>query len=136
MYKCKKCNYEFESPQKLREPNVFGNSPFEITLVCPNCKSTDYSEQKILYCHYCGARLKAHQTDYCDHVCKQKGEKLWKKELRRKKIIADSPLNQLVRETAKYNALHNTKYSYGQYVALIESKRRCDKKCSKKRKIF
>ena len=124
MYICKECKCEFENPAVIKEKHGLENPPFEKLYVCPRCKSTDYKLTKTQYCHCCGAKLPAHLTDYCSDACRTKGEKLWKKELKNKKLLSDSPLYKLVRETEGFNKTHHTNYSYGQYVALQKPQRK------------
>ena len=131
MYCCLECGYEFKNPVRLTEKHNLDNPPYENIYVCPICKSTNFEEKKIYYCNCCGAKLFDNKTDYCSEACKIKGEKLWAKELQRKKLLTDSPVYSLVREVESYNRKNGTNYSYGQYVALVKSKNK-DKKNDKK----
>ena len=131
MYTCLECGCEFKNPIKLTEKHNLNTPPFESIYVCPTCKSTDFAESKVYHCRCCGAKLSREKTEYCSESCKIKGEKLWLKEVKRKKLLSDSPLFRLVREVDDYNAKNNTKYSYGQYVALVKSKKRGKKNAKK-----
>ncbi len=131
MYNCLECGCEFKNPIKLTETHALSTPPYELIYVCPNCKSTDFAEKKVSHCRCCGAKLSDQKTDYCSDACKIKGEKLWLKEINRKKLLSDSPLFRLVREVDNYNARNNTKYSYGQYVALVKAKKRGKKNAKK-----
>ena len=121
MYSCSECGYEFQNPVKLIEKHALLNPPYESIYVCPKCKSTCFEKVKIKHCHCCGAKLNKTQTDYCSEECKLLGDKLWKMEIKRKKLLSDTPLFKLVREVEIYNKRNNTSYSYGQYVALIKN---------------
>lgn len=127
MYVCIDCGLKFENPLTLKEKHNLDTPPYESLYLCPRCKSTNLKLSEIKYCRCCGARLKGEQTHYCSSACKQKGERLWRKELRHKKQLYDCDLFKLVREVDEYNQKHKTRLSYGQYVALIKfakSKRR------------
>lgn len=131
MYCCRECGYEFKNPVKLTERHNLDTPPFESIYVCPVCNSCDFEEKPVYYCSCCGAKLGQGKTDYCSEACKSKGEKLWQKELKRKKLLSDSSLYSLVREVEKYNHKNGTKYSYGQYVALVKTQKK-GKKYAKK----
>ncbi len=124
MYSCLECGYEFKNPIKSIEKHNLQTPPYESIYVCPRCKSTSFEKTKISHCHCCGAKLTDAQTEYCSQECKIKGEKLWKTEIKRKKILSDNPLYKLVREVESYNKRNGTSYSYGQYVALVKPKKR------------
>ena len=124
MYSCLECGYEFQNPIRLTEKHNLSCPPYENIYVCPHCKANTFKEVKISHCHCCGAKLNENQIDYCSEECKLRGEKLWKKEVKRKKLLADSNLYKLVREVELYNRRNKTSYSYGQYVALVKTKRR------------
>ncbi len=123
MYICLECKYEFENPVKLQEKHGLTTPPFETICVCPKCKTTNYEKSKSEFCRCCGARLKENQTDYCSDSCKKRGEKLWQRELKRKKLLEDNPLFQIIRENEAYNKKHEKKLSYGQFAALISRQR-------------
>lgn len=123
MYYCKNCRCEFEEPKIIIETHGLSSPPYESFCVCPFCRSTDFSEIRIKYCHACGARLYGdNNTNYCNDSCRITDIRLRKKEATHRKKINESPLATLIREVDKYNAEHNTKVSYGQYVALIKPK--------------
>ncbi len=124
MYICLECRYEFENPVKLQENHRFVAPPFETVCVCPKCKTTNYKKSKSDFCRCCGAKLKENQHDYCSDSCKKRGEKLWQKELKRKKLLEDNPLYQIIRENEAYNKQHGENLSYGQFMALKNSQKR------------
>ena len=135
MFYCKDCGFEFEKPLKLFDKHNLETPPYEKLNVCPACKSTRIEERLITHCRCCGARLNGDIKDYCSEACKKNGEQLRNIESKRRKIQLESPLNMLVREVNEYNTRNNTKYSYGQYVAIILPKMKAEKKkCTKKRR--
>ena len=122
MYVCKKCGFEFSTAKTAYQNHGLLNPPYEEIFVCPNCESTAFEEKKVTHCRCCGAKLLNGEKEYCCDKCEKLGIALRKKEQKRKKQILQSPIYKLVAEVEKYNLLHNTKYSYGQYVALIKPK--------------
>lgn len=135
MFYCKNCGHEFSEPEKSYETHMFSDAPFELFYMCPNCKSRNFYEKNLTHCRCCGGRLPKDRVEYCCEACELKGEKLWKKELKRRKKELANPLNMVVKECILYNGENNTNYSYGQYVALIRPKLLKEKtKCVKKRK--
>lgn len=120
MYFCLDCGYTFSHALKLYENHGLSTPPYEIINVCPSCKGQNFRQKKLNYCHYCGTKLKKGQTYYCSAECKQKGEKAWRKERARKKLLVDSSLYKRVREIEEYNKKHKTKYSYGQFTAIVK----------------
>ena len=54
------------------------------------------------------------------------------KETEYKERLMGSPIYTLARELEEYNNRHKTKYSYGQYIALVKAKDK--KKCKKVKK--
>ncbi len=81
-------------------------------------KSMD-SEEKVLHCRCCGARLPAGRTEYCNGQCKSRGMKLWRAEqVRRRKWLTD-PIGVTLKRIDTYNKEHGTDYSYGQFVSLV-----------------
>ncbi len=124
MYFCRECSCEFQNPVKLTEKHNLENPPYEHIYVCPTCKSTNFKTKQVYHCRCCGAKLQDGKKDYCSVSCKSKGEKLWQKELRRKKLLSDSAVYALIREVEIYNKQNGTKYSYGQYVALVKTKKK------------
>lgn len=143
MYICLECGYEFKKAKKLTENHSLDNPPYEKIYVCPVCNSGDIEEKKTAHCHCCGAKiLKSKYPDYCCEACKIKGEKLKQKETEYKERLMGSPIYTLVRELEEYNNRHKTKYSYGQYIALVKAgesrtrqpKAKDKKKCKKVKK--
>ncbi len=124
MYICHECGYEFDNPAKIQETHGLSSLPFEIICVCPRCSSTNYKKTQSDFCRCCGARLREGKTDYCSMSCKKRGEKLWQRELNRKKILTDNPLFKVLRENEAYNKKHGTRLSYGQFVALLSLKKK------------
>lgn len=135
MYYCKNCGSDFSEPEKTYETHLFSDTPFELFYVCPNCKSGNFYEKNLTHCRCCGGRLTGGQEEYCSDSCRNKGQKIWEREIKRRRKEFLNPLNMIVRECAVYNKKHNTNYSYGQYVAIIRPKLLKEKKkCAKKRK--
>ena len=122
MYYCKNCGKEFLKPEKIYETHRLSDTPFELFYICPYCKSQNFHEKNLSHCRCCGSRLPKGQNEYCSDSCRNKGEKLWLRELKKRKNQLSSPLQMIVRECTEYNKAHNTKYSYGQYVAIIRPK--------------
>ena len=71
---------------------------------------------------YCGAKLPAGASSYCDEGCRIKGEKMRRREALRRKREHSLPLNVIIRQLEEYNRINGTSYSYGQYVALVLAK--------------
>ena len=135
MFYCKSCGYEFDRPQKIYESHGFASPPYEEICICPNCKSADIREKNITHCRCCGAKLMNGTTGYCSEACKIRGENLQNLERKKRKLLEESPLNEIVRMTTAYNRQNNTNYSYGQYVAFVIPRYKAlKKKCTKKRK--
>ena len=135
MYYCKNCGKEFEKPEKSYETHLLSHPPFELIYICPNCKSQNFHLKNLTHCRCCGSRLPSGTTEYCSPSCKLKGEKMWRKELKKRQAELKDPLKMLVKECAIYNTTHGTRYSYGQYVALIRPKLLKEgKKCAKRKK--
>lgn len=132
MYYCPECGLEFTKPQKDIEIHGLDSPPYETIYCCPNCSGTSFYEKNTTHCRCCGAKLSENKTDYCSESCEKKGEKLWLREIKRRKMHLADPLYRVVREVNLYNLKNGTNYSYGQYVALIKPKR--SKKCSGKKR--
>ena len=120
MYYCNNYENKFEKPKRTFETHGLSSPPFEVFYLCPFCDSTNFKEVETKYCRCCGARIKNSATGYCSTECKKTGEKLRLAEYKKTKQLAESPLIMLIREVDNYNKIHKTKYSYGQYVALIK----------------
>lgn len=118
MYYCRDCGFEFEAPEIITETHGLSAPPYERDLCCPRCKGRRFREKVGGYCRCCGAKLTG-QTDYCSEKCRAKGEAMWRRELKRRSRSLSDPLNKIVRETDDYNRENGTRYSYGQYVALV-----------------
>lgn len=87
--------------------------------LCPVCFS-ELTEASPEYCLYCGNRLgESSAGGYCNSTCRRLGLKLWTRELVRRKKIKDDPIARILRLLTSYNRDHGTRYSYGQFVALI-----------------
>ena len=134
MFICKKCGYEFSNPKKIFETHGLQNPPYEVMTVCPACKSQSITEKTVTHCRCCGAKLKDSSTEYCSESCRKRGERLREIEQKKRKVLNESPLSEIIRQVNAYNKTHNTNYSYGQYVAIVIPKERAAKKCKKKRK--
>jgi len=135
MYYCKNCGHDFCEPQKIYETHIFTDTPFELIYICPNCKSGNFREKNLTHCRCCGSRLSPNAVEYCSDSCRNRGEKLWQKEFKKRRESLLDPLNTVVRECNIYNLENGTKYSYGQFVALIRPKLlKEQKKCVKQKK--
>lgn len=135
MYYCKNCGNDFEVPEKTYETHNFSDTPFELFYICPHCKSRNFYEKNLTHCRCCGGRLPKGTVEYCCAACKAKGEKMWRRELKKRHLEFSHPLQMVVRECNIYNKTHNTNYSYGQYVALIRPRLiKEGKKCVKKKR--
>ena len=135
MYYCKDCNHKFEKPLIKPESHRLCSPPFEKIYLCPFCKSTNFTEIEIFHCRCCGARLIDSNGEFCSDKCKVRFEKLKRAEYKHKKQLNENALYQFMREVEAYNQKHNTKYSYGQYVAHIKPKLEEAKKCKQKKNI-
>lgn len=116
------CGYRFEQAIAITEKHNLSSPPYETINVCPACKSENYHKQNNEYCRYCGAKLKNGAIDYCSIRCRQRGNKVWLKQKKRKKLLVTSNVYKAVRKVDAYNRLHKTKLSYGQYTALVEGR--------------
>ena len=132
MYICLECNYEFEKPVLLQEKHGLVTPPFEVICVCPKCKTENFEKIRSRFCRCCGAKLKENQYDYCSEPCKKRGEQLWQKELKRKKLLEDNPLYKIIRENEAYNKKYGKNLSYGQFTALKFIEKRGRSKNGKK----
>ena len=124
MYHCKDCNRKFNTPKKVLETHGQTAPPFEVFYLCPFCSSTNFNKIIVSYCKCCGRRLNDPSDYYCSENCRSNAIKLKHKEVLRKQALATNPLNVLINEVEKYNNEHKTKYSYGQYIAIIRPKLR------------
>ncbi len=134
MFSCKECGAEFKEAKEITETHGLLCPPFEKKTVCPFCSSSAIKEIIYSHCRCCGAKLKDNVTGYCSETCKEKGEKLRAKELKRKKQRYNSPINEILRKKDEFNKQNGTMYSYGQFVALILPKLKAEKSKCKKRK--
>lgn len=132
MYYCHDCGSHFEKPCKTYSTHSFTSPPYEKIYCCPSCKSESISEKNTTHCRCCGAKLRRGAVEYCSDACKNKGEKLWKKEIKRRQLSSSNPINLIMRELESYNKAHGTNYSYGQYVAIIMPEEK-NKKCRTKK---
>ncbi len=122
MFYCKNCGYEFFKPRNFYEDHGLKSPPYEKRYVCPNCNSERFYEKKVTHCRCCGAKIVNSNSLYCSDRCRERGEKLYALERKRRKLREESPINEIVKRTKEYNAANNTNYSYGQYVALVLSR--------------
>ncbi len=135
MYYCNDCKSKFEKPLIKAESHSLTCPPFEKVYLCPFCKTTNFEEMEIAHCRCCGARIIDNTGDFCSDKCRLRFEKLKTAEFKHKKQVNDSAIYKFVREVEEYNKLHNTKYSYGQYVAYIKPTLKEKKKCKQKKNI-
>lgn len=119
MYICKDCKKRFLTPRIFSEPRGDDGFTFERFAICPNCNSDNIEQIEVNYCKCCGKRLPEGKKDYCNNRCRVKGQKMWIKELRRRREIKNDPLFETVLSLDEYNKEHGTRYSYGQFVSLI-----------------
>lgn len=133
MYYCPDCGCEFAVPKKISETHGLTSPPFEVIYVCPNCKGSEFYEKTSTHCRCCGAKLSDSQTEYCSDTCKNKGIKMWKRELRRRRLRTENPLNLFIAELEYYNKQNGTMLSYGQYESRNHQEEQ-KKKCKAKRK--
>ncbi len=133
MYFCYDCLSEFEEPKKIVEKHGLSSPPYETSYVCPHCYSYYFTNKIQTHCRCCGAKLTKGKIDYCSEECAKRGKILWEKQLQHRKAQLISPLNIIIRELGLYNKTHNTNYSYGQYVALLQCEKE-KKKCAKKKR--
>lgn len=119
MYECQDCGHIFEVAAKVTERHGLDTPPFEEYGVCPACSSQFFRKAEVPHCRCCGARLPAGITEYCNETCRKRGTELRMLEEARMNQRRTDPLHVLVRQIDEYNRIHNTRYSYGQYVALI-----------------
>lgn len=124
MYICIDCGYSFTEAEKITERHGLSAPPYETINVCPACKSENYRKQNHDYCRYCGTKLKNGAIDYCSISCRRRGQNAWLKQKRRKKQLADSDIYKIIRKIDAYNRRNKTKYSYGQYTALVEGRKK------------
>ncbi len=124
MYHCKDCNRKFDTPQKFVETHGQTAPPFEVFFLCPFCGSTNFKKIIIGYCKCCGRRLNNPDDYYCSESCRINAIKLKRKDELRKQALVENPLNILIKEVEEYNNQHKTKYSYGQYIAIVKAKLR------------
>jgi len=134
MFYCEKCGFEFSRPRKIYERHGLQAPPFEEKFVCPNCSSEKFYEKKVTHCRCCGAKILKSDSLYCSERCREKGEKLYALERKRRQIREESPINEIVKKVKEFNLSNNKNYSYGQYVALILSKEEAKKKCKTSKK--
>ncbi len=119
MFYCLNCGGEFEKADTIYHTHSLINPPFEPQDVCPYCKSDNIKTKETKHCRCCGAKITDGEKEYCSSACKKRGEELWRREANRRIASRNSPINKILRELNEYNKENNTKYSYGQYVAII-----------------
>lgn len=134
MFYCRNCGFEFEKPENIYENHGMLSPPFEKISVCPNCRSDRIFQKNITHCRCCGARLPKGIHDYCSEWCREKGEKLYALERKRRRITEQSPVCEIIKQLKKYNTEHGTDLSYGQFVAFVLSKKKDMKKCKTRKK--
>ncbi len=119
MYYCPDCGCEFEKAEVYTETHGLASPPFEECRCCPNCGSGGFRLKTSSHCRCCGARLAPGEKEYCSDVCRKRGEEMWSRELKKRKLRRKSSLNRIIAELTEYNQRNHTDYSYGQYVTLI-----------------
>ncbi len=119
MYHCKDCNHKFEFVKVVLERHGLSTPPYERLLCCPFCSGRNFFEEQNFHCRFCGSKLGG-EGEFCSDRCKILGEQYFKEQIKNRQIFKNSPVAREVREIAKYNAEHGTKYSYGQYTSLKE----------------
>lgn len=119
MYECQDCRHIFDVAKRIVDKHELDTPPYEEHGVCPSCGSSYYHKIAVLHCRCCGARLSPGKSEYCNDSCRKRGIELRKIEQIQRRVRQTAPIEVLVRQIDEYNRLHNTRYSYGQYVALI-----------------
>ena len=119
MYECTDCGQRFEKPAYYYEKHGLDTPPYEKIAVCPTCKGSHFHEARAIYCRFCGARLHGDAADYCNDTCRKQGVRLRRKEALHLYQSRNHPVVQVTRLLEIYNREHGTRYSYGQFVALI-----------------
>lgn len=117
---CSDCGSQFEKPDTYRETHGFNSPPFEEKRCCPFCKSTNIHEKNLTHCRCCGAKL-TDGGEYCSEACRRRGEEMWRRQRRMRRLAKANPISRIAREVDEYNRAHGTDYSYGKYVAYILS---------------
>lgn len=120
MFVCKNCYASFGEPKADTERHGLSEAPFEEFLCCPKCGSRSIYETKGGYCRSCGRKIAAGK-EYCNDTCRKQGEALWAKQRFAREQQKNDPLLILMRKAEKYNKLHNTNLSYGQFTAYLEA---------------
>ena len=121
MYRCTDCKKRFRIANEYYEQRGLSSPPYERFLSCPHCNGT-LEEIKEERCKCCGARLPEGVHNYCNKTCKNRGERMWVRQSYRRRKWSQSPLARMIEAVDNYNKLNGTRYSYGQYVALIYPK--------------
>lgn len=119
MYECQDCRHIFDVAKKITERHGLDTPPYEEYGVCPACGSGYFHRITVLHCRCCGARLPTGKSEYCNEACRKRGIEMRKRDEMRQHRRRNDPIQVLVRQIDEYNRVHNTRYSYGQYVALI-----------------
>lgn len=119
MYRCLDCGFEFETAAVCEERHGLDSPPYEKIYLCPYCDGRRFSEIEVRYCRCCGSRLPEGKRNYCNDSCRLTGERLWARELARRKGALTDPIAKIIQDANEYNRKNNKNYSYGQYVAYI-----------------
>ena len=122
MYYCQDCKKNFEFAQIIFERHGLDNPPYERIMRCPFCHSESFKELTSTHCKYCGSKLTSN-ADYCSPTCKELGEKMWERQRNLAELKKRSLLELTLKEIDSYNKAHNTKLSYGQYIAAVKEKK-------------
>ena len=124
MHCCKDCGHEFTYCDYIEEDHTKEGIAYEKIRVCPNCKSSNFTEQEAQHCRCCGRKLPRGTQEYCNSLCRRRGELMWQEQAKRRNIKYKSPIELIIREIEEYNKAHNTNYSYGFYVGNILKRRK------------
>lgn len=117
MFECRKCGHEFRTARVDYTRHNLDAPPYEATLRCPECDSSELTYHPKKFCGFCGHEIPRNKK-YCDEHCEKLGEWYRKREEEKKKKIYEFDVSKAIREVDEYNKTHSTDYSYGQYFAL------------------
>ncbi len=119
MYECLDCGCRFDTVFTDFEKHGLQRPPYEQYSCCPACYSRRIRKVKNLHCRCCGAKLPKERTEYCSDACCKNWYALQNRERKRRKMRFCDQLHTVVRQAEEYNKEHGTRYSYGQFIALI-----------------
>ncbi len=113
MYQCRDCGYKFETARLQKTEDEW------VKAVCPECGGEFCGEVQKRYCRCCGAKLPKGAEEYCNDACRKRGRMMWERERRTRAMNKISPIHNIIRAAERYNELHSTRYSYGQFTTVI-----------------